>query len=392
MKNWFAPFFFLFAIVFFSCKKENQTTAKGTTLKAISSFPIGNIYRTNGRDFYTWGFPNKDKMLGKTGFLERDQLLTPKRQAILDSEFSSITPESCLKMHTVSLGPNEFDFTQADQMVQYAKAHKMRIHGHVLLWTSSVPEWIRHVNWTEQEYENWLELYIKTVVGRYKSDIQGWDVLNEPFVSFFGSELKEKEANFWRYYIGDDYAEKAFKWAQEANPNALLFLNEVGAESGKAQERRNKIIDFANNLRQKGAKVDGIGLQFHLISPDITDKLMEKIIKDITDNNYMFHISELDIQMNFPLGLKEKLSDTDQAVLKKSYNTIVYNYNKWVPKAYQYGITFWGISDINAFCNIYLNFRLNQQSEDYPNLWDANFDKKQAYFGVQDGLNGIKSR
>jgi endo-1,4-beta-xylanase len=379
----------LFSLLF-SCKKDSLIIEDTTTLKDIATFPIGNTYRTNGRDFYTWSYPNKNTFLGKTGLLDRDQLLPPKRQSILDTEFSSITPESCFKMHTISVGPNEFDFTEADQMVAYAKSRNMRIHGHVLVWSTSVPEWIRHVEWTEQEYEDWLEYYITTIVGRYKDDIAAWDVLNEPLTSFFGTEFKARKDNFWRYHLGDDYIEKAFKWAEAADPNALLFLNEVGAESIDAQQRRNKVIEIANNLRAAGAKVDGIGLQFHIINPDISDNLMANIIEDIVSNNYLFHISELDIQINFPFGLKNELTAADEKKLKKSYNTIVYQYATLVPPALQHGITFWGISDLNAFCNIYLNFRLNQNSEDYPNLWDGNFDRKEAYYGVLDGLKGIK--
>jgi endo-1,4-beta-xylanase len=374
----------------FSCNKDSLDFENQTTLKEVATFPVGNIYRTNGRDFYTWSYPNKDKFLGKTGLLDRDQLHTPKRQAILDSEFSSLTPESCMKMHTISIGPNEFDFTEADQMVEYAKSRNMRIHGHVLVWSTSVPEWIRLVEWSEQEYEDWLQHYITTVVSRYKDDIQAWDVVNEPLTSFFGYDLKAEKDNFWRYHIGDDYLEKAFKWAEIADPDALLFLNEVGAESNTAQQRRNTIIEIANNLRDSGAKVDGIGLQFHLINPVMGDQLMQLIISDIVEHNYLFHISELDIQVNFPLGLKDRFTKEDDIKLKKSYNAIVYNYLKYVPVEYQHGITFWGISDINAFCNIYLNFRLNQNSEDYPNLWNADFDRKEAYYGVLDGLRGIR--
>ncbi|MBK8674635.1 MAG: endo-1,4-beta-xylanase [Bacteroidetes bacterium] len=392
MKNGLTAFLFFLSVILFSCKKEKDSSEENTTLKAIARYPIGNTYRTNGRDFYTWGFPNKSKQFGKTGFAERPPYFPALNDEILQSEFSSITPETCLKMHTVSVDSVLFNFTEADQMVAYAKTHQMRIHGHVLLWSSSVPEWIRHVQWTEGQYERWLEFYIKTVVGRYKNDILAWDVVNEPLVPFFGTDLKAREDNFWRYHIGDDYMEKAFKWAEEASPTALLFLNEVGAESSFNVPRRKKVIEIANDLRNKGLKVDGIGLQFHLISPDIDDKLMQSIATDIAGNDYLFHISELDIQMNFPLGLKNKLTPEDATKLKQSYNTIVYNYTKYVPKAQQYGITMWGISDTNTFCTLYINLRLKQQSEDFPHLWDANYKKKEAYFGVIDGLKGVKGR
>jgi endo-1,4-beta-xylanase len=377
--------------IFNSCKKEeHKEISQQVSLQQIAPFPVGNIYSTNGRDFYSWSYPNKYTMLGNTGIAARSQVLNNDWQSILDKEFSSITPETCLKMHSISVSEDQYDFTQADNMVLYAKNHNKRIHGHVLLWSSSVPEWIRHVNWTEQEYENWLEEYIKTIVGRYKNDIHSWDVVNEPLTPFFGTDYKSKNDNFWLYHIGEDYIEKAFIWAYEADPNALLFLNEVGAEASFNNARRKKIITIANQLRSKGIKVDGIGLQFHLLNADISDNDMKTIISDVISNNYLLHISEFDIQMNFPFGNLKQLNTNQQISQRKAYNTVVYNYLKLVPKENQYGITFWGISDINSFCNLFINMRLNQNSEDFPNLWDRDFKKKQVYQGVINGLKGIK--
>lgn len=379
--------FFCTVVVALSCKKE--TVDQSESLQSVATFPIGNNYRNNGRDFYNWNFPNGMTLFGKSGYPDRNQYLPEIRRQILTVEFSSITPETCLKMHVVSKGPDQYDFSEADKMVDYAKQTGKRIHGHVLIWPSSVPDWIRHVNWTEQQYEDWLKTYIHTVVGRYKDDIASWDVINEPFTSFFGSGFKQKEDNFWLYHIGDDYIEKAFRWAEEADPDVLLFINEVGMESDDARQRRKNFLALADSLSGKGVKVDGIGYQFHLINPYIDEALMKTLIDEVAEKNYLFHISEFDIQMNFPVGDKKEMTYFDYQQQRKAYNVIAYSYQKYVPENLRHGITMWGISDVNAFCNIYLNLRVVQPSEDFPHLWDKNFEKKDAYYGFLNGLKGV---
>lgn len=381
--------FIVFPLIY--CKKDaHEIDLTSVTLKQFATYPVGNAYRQNDRDFYNWKLNGDHTLLGKTGFGIRPQYAPPIKREILQKEFSSLTSETCLKMHVVSIGPEENDFSKADEFVAYAKQHNMRIHGHVLVWPSSVPEWIRHVNWTTEQYNEWYEWYIKSVVSRYKDDILVWDVVNEPMVSYFTNSFKSKEENFWHYYVGADYIEKAFKYAQEANPNAILFINENGMETEGGDDRRKTFIKFVNKLREQGLKVDGIGLQFHLISPNIKEAQMKKVIDDVVSNDYLFHISELDILMNFPFGVKTRLTEADERTLSRAYNAIAYSYLKYVPKEKQHGITLWGISDINTAFTLYLNFKLNQQAEDFPHLWDFDYNRKPAYYGFLNGLKGIK--
>ena len=59
--------------------------------------------------------------------------------------------------------------------------------------------------------------HIMTVVGRYKGRIKGWDVVNEAL-----NEDGSLRNSPWRRIIGDDYIEKAFQFAHEADPQAQL--------------------------------------------------------------------------------------------------------------------------------------------------------------------------
>jgi len=76
---------------------------------------------------------------------------------------------------------------------------------------------------------------MKTVVGHYRGKIFAWDVVNEAF-----SELQpgEPRSTIWRDQAGiglakngSSYIERCFRWAHEADPQALLFYSEAEAEA-----------------------------------------------------------------------------------------------------------------------------------------------------------------
>ncbi|MFD2611366.1 endo-1,4-beta-xylanase [Paenibacillus gansuensis] len=101
-----------------------------------------------------------------------------------------------------------------------------------------------------------LETHIKTLVGRYKGKIYAWDVVNEA-VSENGSGLRETP---WLDILGEEYIAKAFQWAHEADPDALLFYNGYDTEN---KQKRQSIHDLILSLQQKGVPIHGIGLQGH---------------------------------------------------------------------------------------------------------------------------------
>jgi len=62
------------------------------------------------------------------------------------------------------------------------------------------------------------------------------------------------------------------------------------------------------------------------------------------------------------------------------YNYVVTSYLKYVPKAQQYGITIWGVSDNTSW--------LYNSGKEFPLMYHADFSKKVAYSGVLNALSG----
>src|SRR6202453_3373227 len=150
--------------------------------------------------------------------------------ALIESQFNSISPENVLKWERVHPEPGRYDFDLADKYVAFGEEHHMFIVGHTLVWHQQVPVWV-----FQDDNGNLLardallarmKEHIDTVVGRYKGKIQSWDVINEVL-----NEDGTLRQSLWYKIIGPDYIEKAFQYAHAADPQAQLFYNDYNIEN-----------------------------------------------------------------------------------------------------------------------------------------------------------------
>ena len=98
--------------------------------------------------------------------------------------------------------------------------------------------------------------HIHTVVGRYKGRIQSWDVVNEAL-----NEDGTLRQSPWLKIIGEDYIEKAFQYAHEADPQAQLTYNDYSLEN---EAKRKGAVALIAKLKAEGVPVTSVGLQGHL--------------------------------------------------------------------------------------------------------------------------------
>ena len=250
--------------------------------------------------------------------------------------------------------------------------------------------------------------------------VKQWDVVNEPiadgnhkwrgFDGTFGMdgdsepvENSEEGLNlnwanesgnahfYWGYFIGRDYAAKAFQYAREAiGAGAKLYVNEYGLESspGKTQA----LIDFVKYIDENGGKVDGIGTQMHLtISTSDADKIDENLAALKTNVDAMFkslaatgklvRVSELDIAFGTTNGEEVSPSATQYAAQSDAYQIVMDSYKANVPEAQRGGFCIWTLSDKKDEHEYWLK-------GDKPNLFDKNYARKHAYKGLCDGIAG----
>lgn len=165
-----------------------------------------------------------------------------------------------MKSYSIHPEENRYDFTLADQFVEFGEAHNMYIVGHTLIWHSQLSYWFcidENGNDVSAEVlKERMKEHISTIVGRYKGRVKGWDVVNEA-IEDDGSFRKSK---FYEI-LGEEYLILAFQYAAEADPDAELYYNDF---SMSIPAKREGVIKLVRLLKENGCRIDGVGMQCHI--------------------------------------------------------------------------------------------------------------------------------
>ena len=212
---------------------------------------------------------------------------------IIKAQFDAISPENALKWASVHPELGEYDFTNADRYVTFGEKNHMAIIGHTLVWNHQTPRWVfEDTNGNPVTREVLLERmhdHIQTVVGRYKSRIKDWDVVNEVLKD--DGTLRPSR---WEKIIGDDYIEKAFQYAHEADPDAELNYNDFSLED---EAKRKGAIELIKKLKSEGIPITAVGLQGHLKMAWPTVEEEDATISDFAKLGVKVMITEFDVDV-----------------------------------------------------------------------------------------------
>jgi len=203
------------------------------------------------------------------------------------SRFTVTTFENEMKWYTNEYAPGKDNYFQADQMLQFAKSHNITVRGHSIFNDDPKyqPKWVYSLS------PNQLNLAVQkrmnSVVGRYKGQVIGWDVVNENIhFSFFEGKL------------GQDFSAKAFNQVHNIDPQATLFINEYntiensrdGLSSPSSYIQKIKQIQSVNRQLPLG-----IGLESHFPSLPLNLPYMRASIDTLTASRLPIWITELDV-------------------------------------------------------------------------------------------------
>jgi GH35 family endo-1,4-beta-xylanase len=164
--------------------------------------------------------------------------------------FNYATTENMLKWsHTERLKDTP-DYEMADRFVEWCHANGITVKGHCLIWGyehNGFPKWLAEL--PAEEIREQARQRVTEAVSRYRGKIRFWDVVNEPL-----------HCHWFEGNWGPDYAAEAFILARQADPDAILILNEFGNQWDGQAER---LVKYAAALEAKGAKIDVLGEQAH---------------------------------------------------------------------------------------------------------------------------------
>ncbi|MCA1293408.1 endo-1,4-beta-xylanase [Paenibacillus sp. alder61] len=296
------------------------------------------------------------------------------QEALLARHFNSITAENEMKFASVHPEEEVYTFEEADLLAAFARKHGIALRGHTLVWHNQTTDWIfRDRKGDSVNREVLLERmrsHIHTVVGRYKGDIYAWDVVNEA-IADEGAELLRSSR--WLDIAGPDFIAKAFEFAHEADPDALLFYNDYNESH---PQKRDKIYALVKSLLDRDIPIHGIGLQAHwnLYDPALED--IRAAIEKYASLGLQLQLTELDISV---FRFEDKRADLKaptpdmleiQAERYEAVFRLLKEYRNEIT-----AVTFWGAADDYTWLD---DFPVRGR-KNWPFLFDAGHRPKPAY-------------
>lgn len=352
--------FNLLAVFVLACQPKQE--AKDDTPKGLKDFY--SDYFTIGVAVSPWALKTDEAQL-------------------IRQHFNSITAENAMKMGPIHPKENEYYWSQSDSIVAFAERNNIRLRGHTLCWHNQTPDWMfkdEAGNTVSKEVLlQRLKDHITTVLSRYKGKIYAWDVVNEAISDKRDEYLRDSP---WTTIIGEEFLAKAFEYAHEADPDALLFYNDYNEIN---PVKREKIIRLVTDLKAAGVPIHGIGLQGHWAVNEPSFTQLDSTLTDFAKTGLQLQITELDISV-YPKehqarDRKAEDYDTTFTATKEQEQIGVYKrcfelFRKH--KASISSVTFWNISDRSSWLD---NFPVKDR-KDYPLLFDKALKPKKAYFEV----------
>jgi endo-1,4-beta-xylanase len=312
---------------------------------------------------------------------------TPAEQAIVTKHFSQVTPGNIMKMSYLHPAQDSYDFTQADELVDYASSHGIAVHAHTLVWHSDyqVPQFMKSFTGDKTAWLAMMDDHVTHIASHYAGKVMSWDVVNEALQDGGGY----RQSLFYQH-MGSDYIDHAFKAARAADPKALLYYNDFNIEADAAKLQ--SLTDMLDGLKTRGVPIDGVGFQMHVYMDYPSVSQIKASLQKVVDRNLKVKISELDIPINNPYGSAYQAGDIKTSYTldlglqqKKRYCDVVKAYMDTVPPKLRGGIVVWGVSDPSSWL---IQALFNGKHDDWPLLFDAQYHDKPALRGVADALSG----
>ncbi|QCU74393.1 endo-1,4-beta-xylanase [Pseudoalteromonas distincta] len=322
-------------------------------------------------------------------------------QSIIAKQFNTVTLENAMKAEVIYPQQGKVDFSGADAFIDFAKQNNLFTVGHTLVWHNQTPDWFftnsKNEPNTPAEQLEQMRKHIELVAGRYKNNVDAWDVVNE-VIADDGSYRPTVWVN--RIGNGDTMVKAAFKYAQQYSPNTELYYNDFNAWR---PEKRDGIIRMIKMLQKEGIRIDGIGIQAHwgLNFPKM--QYIEQAIDAYAALGIKVMITELDIDV-LPLTKEGQITGTDMMKPQfqlEEFETYLDPYKNGLPSDVEaqlnarykalfelfYAkrdkidrVTFWGLHDGMSWKNDYpIPNRTN-----YPLLWDRNLNPKPVIKTITD--------
>lgn len=304
---------------------------------------------------------------------------------LIKKEFNSITAENDMKPGELHPAEGVWNWERGDKIADFCRKNGIKLRGHCLVWHSQFCDWMFNDKngkpVSKEVFYSRLRDHIHQVVNRYKDVVYAWDVVNEA-MSDAGRGWRGHEPNPYResklYKLcGDEFIAKAFEYAHEADPNAILFYNDYNAAT---PIKRDRIYNMVKKMQDAGVPITGIGMQGHYNIYGPSEEDVDSALTKYSELVDHIHITELDIRCNEEMGGQLRFSRGENSAIPPYIATLHEDQFARIFRVFRKhkdvidNVTMWNLSDADSWLGV----------NNHPLLFDENLKPKKAYYAVKN--------
>ena len=310
---------------------------------------------------------------------------SPEQMALIAKEYNSITAENDMKVGQIHPAEGVWNWGPADSIANFCRKNGIKLRGHNLCWHSQFADWMfkdkKGKDVTKEVFYKRLREHIHTVVNRYKDIIYCWDVVNEAMadqaMGWPGRPANPYRESTLFKLCGDEFIAKAFEYAHEADPNALLFYNDYNeCDPGK----RDRIYNMVKKMQEQGVPIHGIGMQGHYNIYGPSEEEIDAAITKYSQLVKHIHVTELDIRTNTEMGGQLRFSRGEAKPLQPYISTLQEDQYARIFRIFRKhkdvidNVTFWNLSDRDSWLGV----------NNHPLPFDENLRPKRCYSVIKN--------
>ncbi len=168
---------------------------------------------------------------------------------VLRENFNHAVHENALKWYHTQREKGPPNWEETERVYDWCARNGITMRGHCVFWgiEKYVQPWLKELG--DAELRQALRTRAHEVASRWKGRIPEYDLNNEMI-----------HGDYYAKRLGEGITKEMFAWVKEADPGAVLYVNDYGILSGRDGPR---YIDHIRKLLAAGVPVGGIGCQGH---------------------------------------------------------------------------------------------------------------------------------
>lgn len=207
--------------------------------------------------------------------------LAAKYQQVFLDNFNSAVTENALKWHQMEPRQGDVDYSVVDALLAWTKEHDVPLRGHNIFW--GIPDFVPA--WQKQLDDAQLREVVKNraldVGTRYRGKFAEYDLNNEMI-----------HGNFYADRLGPEITAQMAAWVREADPDAILYLNDYDILTGR---RLDDYVAQIRTLLDQKVPIGGIGVQGHLHGETFDRDVLAKSLRTLAQFKLPIRVTEFNM-------------------------------------------------------------------------------------------------